>query len=427
MWKGYFYFVFLIVLFIVFFSNHSILSAEEVSSRKSLLEELLRNNPALISARGQLKVAEARLHQAERYPYNPTLEIGGEADTIDFKNGENRLEALISQEIEIGGKRRIRTDIARSELEETRFNYNNQVRLIEAKFEKTFETYLYQQEKVRLSQEFVDLEETLLDLAGTRLKNGDIAEIDVNLAQVEAEKSRNQLNNATLELSTIAGQINGLLARRGDKPLAINDRLSQSSFTGLLPDLLRQADQNRSDLLELRQAQKTARVKIKEEKRKRIPLLTGTLGFIKEQRTFPFLSGAEGIENKSLLAARLSIPLPLINQNQGGIEQAVAAENVQSSRVNELTLSVQLEVTTLFQQLKNSELILQRFNQTILSLSKDNLTRLQEAFREGQMDISTLIAQQDRYVQIQSTYLETLLNYNLVRIDLLSASGQSLQ
>lgn len=395
---------------------------EEVSSRQQLLKEMEKNYPALKAAKIQIKAAEAQILQAEIYPYNPVLELGGEADGPDIKMGENRFEALISQEIEWWKPRNIRINIAKSQLEETRRDYENQVRLMTQKLLKTFEAYLYQKEKVRLGEEVLSLQEKLLQAATGRLENGDIPELDVNLAKVEVEKAKHQINSFRADLTNLQREINALAGRPLEDSLVTGDQLKKTIFPESLSSLLEASDKNRPDLQSLEKAEQTARLRTEEEKGKRIPHLTGTLGVVREQLRLG-ASSVSAPESTSLLVGKLSVPLPLINRNQGAIGQSLIQENYQASRTEELRYSIHLEVISYYQKLQNYGMNLDHFEKTILSLSKDNLNRLQEAFQEGQLGTAAVLIQEDRYIQTQSAYLETLYNYNLALIDLKNSAG----
>src|SRR5215472_3237217 len=111
------------VLLSLSFSSASM--AQRTMSFDELAQAALNNNRELQAARESLKQAEARLMQAHLRP-NPTLDVSGSTDALFSGEGDNTLSVIVSQPLELGGKRakritieQLSVDLARARIAES--------------------------------------------------------------------------------------------------------------------------------------------------------------------------------------------------------------------------------------------------------------------------------------------------------------------
>ena len=99
----------------------AVAAAQQSASEDTLtLEEALalaqERSPAIRAQRAEVEAARGRLQTARTYPYNPELSLEGARRTSPGGDSSDRaIEA--SQEIEIGGQRGRRVDVAEASLE----------------------------------------------------------------------------------------------------------------------------------------------------------------------------------------------------------------------------------------------------------------------------------------------------------------------
>ena len=207
-------------------------SADFVSQQDGLTIERLieqgQNRRAdLLAARQRLAIAEGRLLQARLRP-NPTLDteygspkfLGGEA--------ESDLSVGVTQVFELGGKRQKRTAVAELELNQIRAEVAGLERKLAVEIRASYTNAIAAARQLDVLERLIAADEELVRVTEARLKEGDVAPLDVNLVRVENDRlkvqaiqSRSELETQLLNLKTLIGAEvaeNLRLAPQADRP-----------------------------------------------------------------------------------------------------------------------------------------------------------------------------------------------------------------
>src|SRR5512143_2674931 len=202
--------VFLFALFIVLVAP----SAFAITMDEAV-QEALKNNPDLQSARQEGSAARGRLDQASLLlSSNPVIEgtsskkkYPADAGGEEFNNYELRL----SQEFEIAGQRGLRKETAQKAQERTAQEIRDRERLLIADVKDAFAKALAASGKKGLAGETVKLQEELYSFAEIKFKAGEVAALEMNLASVELGKAKRDLLNATREARSAILALQALL------------------------------------------------------------------------------------------------------------------------------------------------------------------------------------------------------------------------
>ena len=125
----------LTVLLSVSFS--SVLLAQRAMSFDELATAALSGNRELQAARDSLKQAEARMTQARLRP-NPTLDVTGATDAVFSNEGDNSLSVIVSQPLELGGKRAKRINVEQASIDLARAQIANSERELRGRVRALF-------------------------------------------------------------------------------------------------------------------------------------------------------------------------------------------------------------------------------------------------------------------------------------------------
>ena len=143
----------------------------------------------LQAARQRLAIAEGRLRQARLRP-NPTLDA--EYGSPKFLGGESEsdLSIGVSQTFELGGKRSRRAAVAELELQQVRAEVLALERQLAAEIRATYTNALAAARQLDVLERLIAADEEIVRVTEARLKEGDVAPLDLNLVKVEADRLR---------------------------------------------------------------------------------------------------------------------------------------------------------------------------------------------------------------------------------------------
>jgi cobalt-zinc-cadmium efflux system outer membrane protein len=115
--------------------------------------------------------------------------------------------------------------------------------------------------------------------------------------------------------------------------------------------------------------------------------------------------------------------LPLRNQNQGNIAAALAEATVAERRREFVTLVIRQEVMAAFIQYEAAHRALEIYTQGVREVARQNVEVVRKAYELGRNSLLDLIAEQRRYIEIETGYTETLRQTYNAMVDVERAVG----
>lgn len=376
---------------------------EEPAADLTLREALalaLRFNPALAAFSQEIRAAEAAVLQAGARP-NPVLELAGENLANDrLRQGGDRTAALqIGQLIELGGKRGARVRLAETARGLAAWDYEAKRIDVLSRVSRQFIEVIAAQQAERLAAESAELAARVADAVEKRVRAGRVSPIEetkarlaASAARVELEQGRRQLDGARRALTALwANSTPRFLRAAGDLEtfarLPAIERLTERVRNN--PELARWST-------EIAQRQATLDV----QRAKRVPDITLSAG-VKRFSQF----------NDQAYVVGVSIPIPVFDQNRGGILEAGRRRDkalLEQSAAESRLLS---ELAQSYYRIAAVRSEIDALRSSILPGARsayDGVTRGYELGRFGILDV--LDAQRTLF-QAQSQYLRALAEY----------------
>jgi outer membrane protein, heavy metal efflux system len=382
----------------------------------------LQRNLELAVERKETAIAKAGLTRAKTYAFNPELDVepgggrsreivGGGAATIYNVN------VGVSQVMELKGQRRLRTQRAAATLEQTDWVIRDAERRVRADVSRSFTEVLVAQDRVQFAREFVALNQQLLGAAKELLKAGEAPRIDVLRAEVEVRKARNELTVAERELAAAKKELQLLIGQppsfefQAGGPLLYRLR----DITLEPASVLALAFAHRPDLKAAETGLQGAEAGI---------------ALARAERLFPTLRISARYEQARESDSRnqrgvvsFSVPLPLLNRNQGELETALAEHAQQAAKLDQVKAAFAKDVSQALDRVLFSRQIVEPFTSAILPQQQKNFELIREGYRSGQFNLTeTLIAQRE-FVESRLRYLEAVLEFNRALTELEEAVG----
>ncbi len=361
------------------------------------VEIAINNNPMIKSKRRNVEAATGRIRQAHLLP-NPEINLLAEeipTEEIGLNQSQNMIS--LSQKLEIGGKRRLRTEVAIKEKGILELDLQIMIMNITAQTKKAFFDVITAQDELNLAKKNVEIAMSLKNLSDKRFEAGDIAKLGVLKAGVElsnaktnvVEAERNMFN-ATKRLQTSMGTIGTPLQKLVPIPVTDVPLLKLEKLEELLienyPAL--QAQKNIVDL---------SLLKVKEAKRKRIPDIDFSVGYKRLSAT-----------DDDTIQAGITLPLPFFNRNQGNIIEARALSYKAKDDETAVRYELLLQLGNAFSLYTATRELVRSFVDTIIPQAKESLKIAKQGYEHGEFDYMDVLDAQRTLATTNVSYLKIL-------------------
>lgn len=289
-------------------SLQAIPDAAESLTLQAALERALASSPQLSAARQEQDATAAAVLQADVLP-NPSLEAGME----DTRSQTRETTLVLSQPIELGGKRQARVRAAQSERDLAAMDLELKRADISAAVIAAFFDVLAEQERLTLAREALELARRASQSTAGRVAAGKVSPVEESRARVaeagvriELLQARTALSAARKRLALLWGETEARfgLVEGSMVDLPPLPALPSSTQAALLADRAGATPGMRRAQAEVLQRQAMLEV----ERTRRVPDLTVSLGARRS---------AELGRNQAIIG--LAMPLPVFDSNHGNI------------------------------------------------------------------------------------------------------------
>ncbi|MGE5362062.1 MAG: TolC family protein [Bacteroidales bacterium] len=396
------------------------------------LDEALRiadeRNPSLVSARAVVAMAEADVATARIRP-NPAFSFQSEGYSLfgssnpPFLNAQE-LYLRADQEIELGGRRGLRTESAemgrtgaQAALEDERRRLHLDVR------RAYFQVVLARadQEAARATLAEID---KVIGINRVRLEQGEISGGELRRIQVERLRFMDDALSADLAARNARAALLALLkAPRLDIEVEPTEALqvpgamaaaaapSQEAWAKMAGDVLASALGRRPDLAVARSDEARAETETRLQRALRTPNLTIGGGY---RRDF----GQNGV------LFSVTMPLPLFDTNAGRIARAEAERQLAASRVAATQSAIALDVQQAMNAVDVNRARVAYIEKDYLPNAREVRDIVQASYGEGAADLLDFLDAQRAYRETLRTYNRALFDYRVSMFQLEAATGR---
>lgn len=374
---------------------------------RQAVEVSLQNNGDMQSFREEKGIRDAGKVRAGLLP-NPTLELEGDTGALTGSSAENSLSVGVSQEFFLGGKRQKRLVIADQDLEIYRWQLADRERLLREEVKTAFYDVILTEQRIVLADRSIELNCQLLDVAKERLAVGDIPELEMNLVKVELARGEGAKIDVEKTLDQNQAKLRTLMGlSAGESPSIAGEFAAEIALSESLADLKQLAHGKRPDLKALEAEKSRGESDVILAQAESIPNLTAGLA-IKRETAAMEIGGFESKDTAYTIGLRLSMPIPVFDRNQAGVQEARATRSSAESRLTAATRNAQREVETAYASFQNAERVLSLYKANIIPQLEENLKLTQEAYRLGEVGILAVIQEQKKFFEVSDGYLTAL-------------------
>lgn len=376
---------------------------------REAVEKTRQANPRHKAARMKMKVAEARARQASFHP-NPELhaeyeEFGwdrpwfdGVETTLAIEQAlplTDRIQAAVRAEEAMGAVAATEADAV---LQEALYS----VRI-------SFVRALAARERRKVAVEAVKIAEASLNLVRQRVEAGDAAPAEVSRFEAELERAGMEVDEAAADMSVAIAKLAANWGGGPEEVGSIAGELSPSAGPPKLGSLL--AGLSETPYVQRWEAEAGgAAARLELEEARAVPDLTVGAG----------LRGIEGFSENAFVFS-VSIPLPLMDGNEGAIDEAGAERRraVFLARVVEAELGAQLAAT--HRELVGLWSRLNKLKERVAPATEVAFEAVRTGFENGKLKAVDLLAARRQMVEVQALLVDTQERYRIAaaRLDYL--------
>jgi len=396
------------------------------------IEEALRlateRNPNLAAARNSVEIAEARRLDARLRP-NPAVsfESGGyplfESSRPAFINSQE-LIFRFDQEIELAGRRRLRTQAADVGISAAEAGYLDRRRRLEFNVRLAYFGIVLAKADLDVARAALDEIDKIIGLNRARYEQGEISGGELRRIQVERLKFVDDLFAAQLALRNARST---MLALFNAPDLSVEfDVVETLSVTGtadsarpalpaspppLDPASLRtQALALRPDLLAARREVQRADTETRLQRALRTPNITAGGGY---RRDFGINAVVFGV----------TVPLPLSNRNQGGVARADAERRQAANLATATATGVLLDVQQAVNAVDVTRARVEYIEREYLTPSRESRDIVLASYRLGTANLIDFLDAQRAFRDTLRTYNRALYERRIGLFQLAAATG----
>lgn len=379
--------------------------AKKQLSYTDFIKQVKENNLEYAAEKFTVNLAEAEVENAKIIP---DVEWTTEGST-NQKHMGNNLETGLNWTVELGGKRKARIDLAKSQVNLNKYLLQDFLRNLYSDASLQFLECI-------LNKNILDVQlnsyKTLSNLAASdsiRYKLGDITLTDSKQSKLEAQfmlnevyKAESEWKNSLTSLSLIMGK------KQKDTLYTAYSTFSNFNRDFVLADLITTAQNNRADLQAALQTKNVSQKMLQLAKANRMMDLGINAGLqfngkaTNEEAPSPYHTG---------ITAGVSIPLRFLNNRKGEVQTAQYSIQKAEVEYKQIELQIETEVTQAYQNYINTKKQMQQFSNGMLSNSKAILEGKIYSYKRGNTSLLEVLDAQRTYNDVQENYYQTLYSY----------------
>ncbi len=393
-----------------------------------LVARALANNPSLAAQRQTIESAKGAVAQA-RLRANPSLSVGG---LKEVNGDDSRFNVGAEVPLELFGRRARRTEVAAQKLNSTRETVSDNERVLTGEVRMRFADTLAAVRNLEFVEQLLQANREFLKLMEDRVREGAVPVLDADEVRVEVHRIESLRIDyqAKAEIAMLA--LKEAAGLPPEEELQLKGSLEQAPLSPDKAQLLERALSHRPDLAAQRANEAMSAAGLRQLQAEAKPDASLSASYERPNSGFAFsaFDAAGNLQpirqtfNYAVFGIRWT--LPIFNRNQGSIVAAKADINSARNQVAAVDLTLRHEVT---QSLVRYQASLERvtlYRRGVRDQAARNLDVVQQTYGYGRIPLLDVIAEQRRYIDIETGYTDILFDAYVSRIALEKAVGTSL-
>ena len=403
---------------------------QEVTLQEALAQA--RNNQLYQARLEQIEVLKGKLQQAGKR-LNPRLETEFETGVISGDPEDHLVSLVFANTWERGGARGLRQQIAQAELQQATLDAEDYMRVLTSQIRLAYLELLRLQKQVSLLEIHSERINRVLQLDLVRVREGEIPSLNPEYLSTELAGLEVQEVEFENQLWLARYGLNVLLGAPAEREHVAVEEATQESALPALEQVLSFALKNRADLRKMRGIIEQADLQFSMEEAEAKRDWEWAVGYhrisgtVKRDDFVPqgIIESADSSAN--LLELRLTIPLPLWDNNSGNLAAALATKKVRERELAHAESLVRSEVLSAYQEYQLHQRGVQLYRDTLVPQLQETLQRLEAAYQLTGESVLDWLEIQRSFLSAASQSLEADFQVRASVVKLEQAVGGSLE
>ena len=410
-------------------SSGSFLDPQAGATESELVTRALAQNPTLAAVRQEIEMAGGGVTQA-RLRKNPSLIVGG---LQEVKGQDNRVSIGGALPLELFGRRARRTEVAERKLEATRESVADRERLLTGEVGMRFGETLAAVRNLNFVEQLLQINRDFLKLMQDRVREGSTAQLDADEVRVEVGRIDALRIDYQAKAEIALLRLKEAVGIQPDEILRLKGSLDQPKISVDQNQLLQIALAHRPDLAAQRANEAVAVAELRQQQTEAKPDATVSASYERpnsgfSQRAFDAAGNLSPIRQTfNYAVAGIEIALPAFNRNQGAIVADTAAIDAARSRIAAAGLAVRSEVAQNQVRYEGAQARVAAYGSSVREQAARNLEVVRQIYSYGRITLLDVITEQRRYIDIETSYTDVLLDVYVARVALEQAIGARLR
>ncbi|MCX6969363.1 MAG: TolC family protein [Verrucomicrobia bacterium] len=377
----------------------------------------LTHSPVIQAAYSSIGQARGRLLQAGLWP-NPEIDLSYRADLFSGGQVQDKAMASLMQRFPWSGRLARAQKVSRVEVAIALSDVRDAERKLILEVQRMFIQARAAAEKAAALKKLSSSMDSLIALNEAGLQAGQTSAMAVNLAKVEREGLRQQLLSLEADEEAALAALKGSLGITGAQTLNLSgslaeiiSRLKSAAGTKKLyrPDLVRAALEADAAAAEIA----LARSEVWEDV---------TVGV--EYEFMRTLDGPD-LMNENFLGARVILPLPVWNRNQGNIAEKTAGRERAGRELEAAKRGIESEIAAARVRASKTSSIATLISKDSLPLLDETRGVLESSIRTGQANTTEAITLTNQEINQRLFYVDSLMNQAQALSEMEAALGSN--
>lgn len=380
-----------LISILALFTSPLFAATAQMLTMDQALETAFANNPDLAAAQWETGIAQGERQQAGLIP-NP--EVSWEAE--DTRRNSRTTTVMISQPIELGGKRGARIEVANRAQDAAGIELERKRNVLRADVIQAFYSSSTAQQRLLLSRQSLELAERGLRVAQGRIKSGKSSPVEGTRAEVQLSEVRLELRRAERDEASAYQRLAQVMGAPLPAFVSVGDpgrSMPTVPDSSLLLNRIGETAELRLAKLQIDQREASLGL----EKAQRIPDLTVSIGSQYDER-----------ERERVNVVGLSMPIPLFNRNQGNVLAAARRADQSRDLRNASELRLRTEIQTTLDQWLTANTEVASFNQTILPAAQSAVDTATRGFEMGKFNFLDVLDAQRTLISARTQYIQAI-------------------
>jgi cobalt-zinc-cadmium efflux system outer membrane protein len=387
----------------------------------------LTNNAELTAMRQEAQAGEALLRQA-RLRSNPSLEITG---ARQLGGTDNNVMIQGELPLELGGRRAARISIAERELEIRKLAALERERQLAADVRSKFGEAMAAILKLKFTEEILSVARENFELVAAKVSEGRTPPLEQNMESVELNRIRVMRETAEGAVEMRMFELRNLVGMSPEESLRLRGDFAYLLARPVPPQEIATelALQTRPDILGARAVEQLGAARIEQAKAEGRIDADVMLGYQRMKSGFPLLGIEEStgallpIDSKfHFFTFGVRLNLPVRNRNQGMIAAAQLEAAAARSRREFGELTVKREIASAYARYNRALRAMEIYRVGVHDQAAANLSVVRETYDLGSKTLLDYIAEQRRFIDTESGYIDVQLEAYLARLEILRAT-----